>query len=51
VLRVEGAKPVLLVAGGLFEGGWRHQCLHDEILLLAGEKPMASSVSRGAWPL
>jgi hypothetical protein len=51
VLKNDGAKPALLVAGELFEGGWQHRALNNDILLLAGEKLVASvsCVEHGRW--
>ena len=51
VLVNAGARPALLVAGELFEGGWQHRTLNNDILLLAGEKLMASvsCVEHGRW--
>jgi len=51
VLKNEGAKPALLVAGELFEGGWQHRALNHDILLLAGQQLVASvsCVESGRW--
>ncbi len=51
VLRNEGAKPALLVAGELFEGGWQHRALNHDILLVAGQQLVASvsCVEHGRW--
>jgi hypothetical protein len=51
VLVNAGARPALLVAGELFEGGWQHRTLNNDILLLAGEKLVASvsCVEHGRW--
>lgn len=38
VLKNEGAKPALLVAGELFEGGWQHRALNNDILLMPGHQ-------------
>lgn len=51
VLKNEGAKPALLVAGELFEGGWQHRALNNDILLVAGQQLVASvsCVEAGRW--
>lgn len=51
VLKNEGAKPALLVAGELFEGGWQHRALNHDLLLLAGQQLVASvsCVEHGRW--
>jgi len=51
VLINAGARPALLVAGELFEGGWQHRTLNNDILLLPGEKLVASvsCVEHGRW--
>jgi hypothetical protein len=51
VLKNEGTKPALLVAGELFEGGWQHRALVHDILLLAGQRLVASvsCVEHGRW--
>jgi hypothetical protein len=51
VLRNEGTKPALLVAGELFEGGWQHRALNHDILLVAGQQLVASvsCVEHGRW--
>lgn len=51
VLKNQGAKPALLVAGELFEGGWQHRALNHDILLLAGQQLVASvsCVEHGRW--
>ena len=51
VLKNEGAKPALLVAGELFEGGWQHRALDHDILLVAGQQLVASvsCVEHGRW--
>lgn len=51
VLRNEGAKPALLVAGELFEGGWQHRALNHDILLVPGQQLVASvsCVEAGRW--
>jgi hypothetical protein len=51
VLRNEGAKPALLVAGELFEGGWQHRALNHDILLVPGQHLVASvsCVEHGRW--
>ena len=51
VLKNEGAKPALLVAGELFEGGWQHRALNHDILLAAGQQLVASvsCVEHGRW--
>src|SRR5450759_1048078 len=51
VLKNEGAKPALLVAGELFEGGWQHRALNHDILLMAGQQLVASGscVEHGRW--
>ena len=51
VLKNEGAKPALLVAGELFEGGWQHRALNNDILLVPGQQLVASvsCVEHGRW--
>ena len=51
VLKNEGAKAALLVAGELFEGGWQHRALNHDILLVAGQQLVASvsCVEAGRW--
>src|SRR5664279_275926 len=51
VLKNEGAKLALLVAGELFEGGWQHRALNHDILLVPGQQPVASvsCVEAGRW--
>ena len=51
VLKNEGAKPALLVAGELFEGGWQHRALNHDLLLAAGQQMVASvsCVEAGRW--
>jgi hypothetical protein len=51
VLKNEGAKPALLVAGELFEGGWQHRALNHDVLLMAGQQLVASvsCVESGRW--
>jgi len=51
VLKNEGPKPALLVAGELFEGGWQHRALNHDILLMAGQQLVASvsCVESGRW--
>ena len=51
VLKNEGAKSALLVAGELFEGGWQHRALNHDILLVAGQQLVASvsCVEHGRW--
>jgi hypothetical protein len=51
VLKNEGAKPALLIAGELFEGGWQHRALNHDILLVAGQQLVASvsCVEHGRW--
>ena len=51
VLKNQGPKPALLVAGELFEGGWQHRALVHDILLLAGQQLVASvsCVEHGRW--
>ena len=51
VLKNVGAKPALLVAGELFEGGWQHRALNHDILLVAGQQLVASvsCVEHGRW--
>jgi hypothetical protein len=46
-----GAKPALLVAGELFEGGWQHRALNHDVLLLPGQQLVASvsCVEAGRW--
>src|SRR5664279_4623323 len=51
VLKNQGAKPALLVAGELFEGGWQHRALDNDILLVPGQQLVASvsCVEHGRW--
>jgi len=51
VLKNVGAKPALLLAGELFEGGWQHRALNHDVLLLAGQQMVASvsCVESGRW--
>jgi hypothetical protein len=51
VLKNEGAKPALLVAGELFEGGWQHRALNHDILLVPDQQLVASvsCVEHGRW--
>jgi len=51
VLKNQGAKPALLVAGELFEGGWQHRALNNDILLVPGQQLVASvsCVEAGRW--
>lgn len=51
VLKNQGAKPALLVAGELFEGGWQHRALNHDILLVPGQQVVASvsCVEHGRW--
>jgi hypothetical protein len=51
VLKNVGAKPALLVAGELFEGGWQHRALNNDILLIPGQQLVASvsCVEHGRW--
>jgi len=51
VLKNEGAKTALLVAGELFEGGWQHRALNHDILLVPGQQLVASvsCVEHGRW--
>src|SRR5665648_301354 len=51
VLKNRGAKPALLVAGELFEGGWQHRALNNDILLVPGQQLVASvsCVEAGRW--
>jgi hypothetical protein len=51
VLKNQGAKPALLVAGELFEGGWQHRALNKDILLVGGQQLVASvsCVEAGRW--
>jgi len=51
VLKNEGTKPALLVAGELFEGGWQHRALNHDILLVPGQQLVASvsCVEHGRW--
>jgi hypothetical protein len=51
VLKNQGAKPALLVAGELFEGGWQHRALNHDILLMAGQQAGGQRVLRGVRPL
>jgi hypothetical protein len=51
VLKNQGPKPALLVAGELFEGGWQHRALNNDILLVPGQQLVASvsCVEHGRW--
>jgi hypothetical protein len=51
VLKNDGVKPALLVAGELFEGGWQHRALNNDILLVPGQQLVASvsCVEHGRW--
>ena len=51
VLTNAGAKPALLLAGELFEGGWQHRALNHDVLLVAGQQLVASvsCVEAGRW--
>jgi hypothetical protein len=51
VLKNRGPKPALLVAGELFEGGWQHRALNNDILLVPGQQLVASvsCVEAGRW--
>ncbi len=51
VLQNLGAKPALLLAGELFEGGWQHRALNHDVLLLPGQQLVASvsCVEHGRW--
>src|SRR5450756_1635031 len=51
VLKNQGAKPAMLVAGELFEGGWQHRALNNDILLVPGQQLVASvsCVEAGRW--
>jgi hypothetical protein len=51
VLKNDGARPALLVAGELFEGGWQHRALNNDILLVPGQQMVAgvSCVEAGRW--
>src|SRR6185503_19519780 len=51
VLKNTGAKPALLVAGELFEGGWQHRALNHDVLLVAGQQLVTSvsCVEVGRW--
>jgi hypothetical protein len=51
VLKNQGTRPALLVAGELFEGGWQHRALNHDVLLAAGQQLVASvsCVEHGRW--
>ena len=51
VLQNLGAKPALLLAGELFEGGWQHRALNHDLLLMPGQQLVASvsCVEHGRW--
>ena len=51
VLQNLGAKPALLLAGELFEGGWQHRALNHDVLLMPGQQLVASvsCVEHGRW--
>jgi hypothetical protein len=51
VLKNKGTKPALLVAGELFEGGWQHRALNNDILLVPDQQLVASvsCVEHGRW--
>jgi hypothetical protein len=50
-LKNRGPKPALLVAGELFEGGWQHRALNNDILLVPGQQLVASvsCAEAGRW--
>ena len=51
VVTNQGPRPVLLLAGELFEGGWQHRALNHDVIL-AAEAQMVASVScveHGRW--
>ena len=45
------ARPALLLAGELFEGGWQHRVLYHDLLLMPGQHLVASvcCVEHGRW--
>ena len=51
VVTNQGARPVLLLAGELFEGGWQHRALNHDMILLAKAQMVASvsCVEHGRW--
>lgn len=51
VLANAGPKPVLLLAGELFEGGWQHRALNQDVVVLPGSRMVAgvSCVEAGRW--
>jgi hypothetical protein len=51
VLKNKGTRPALLVAGELFEGGWQHRALNNDILLVPDQQLVASvsCVEHGRW--
>ena len=51
VLTNQGVRPALLVAGELFEGGWQHRALTNDVLLVPGQQLVASvsCVEHGRW--
>ena len=51
VVTNQGARPVLLLAGELFEGGWQHRALNHDVILLAKAQMVASvsCVEQGRW--
>src|ERR1035437_8455586 len=51
VLKNQGAKPALLVAGEVFEGGGQHSAPNNSILLVPGQQLVASvsCVEHGRW--
>ena len=51
VLKNLSARPALLLAGELFEGGWQHRVLNQDLLLMPGQHMVASvcCVEHGRW--
>ena len=51
VLKNVSARPALLLAGELFEGGWQHRVLNHDLLLMPGQQAVASvcCVEAGRW--
>src|SRR3954453_14534673 len=51
VLTNRGSGPALLLGGELLEGGWQHRALNHDVVLLPGQKMVASvsCVEQGRW--
>jgi hypothetical protein len=51
VLTNPSAQPVLVLAGELFEGGWQHRALNQDLVILSGRHIVTnvSCVEQGRW--